>query len=79
MTAGVVDELEIVEVEEHHREPATGATGPAERVLEPVEEQRPVRQAGQRIMAGAIGERLGGELALGDVGDRDRHQTSLSR
>ena len=77
VAAGVVDELEVVEVKEHDRERPTRAAGATEGVLKPVEEQRAVGKARQRIMAGAVGERLGCELAIGDVSDRDRDQAPL--
>ena len=44
---GVVDLLEPVEVDQHHGDVLVAACGAGERVLDPVVEQEPVRQAGQ--------------------------------
>ena len=40
------------------------ALGPGQRVLEPVEEQRPVGQPGQRVVQGLVGQLVLGALAL---------------
>ena len=55
----VVDGLEVVEVEQQHRDHAVGAGRPAERVVDPVHHQRAVGQAGQRVV-----QRLVLELVL---------------
>ena len=46
----VVDQLEPVEVEEQHRGELAPARGALERLLEPVHEQHPVRQARQLVV-----------------------------
>ena len=51
MAVGVVDVLEAVEVEEHHREPAAGAADPAELLVEPLAEEQAVRQPRERVAA----------------------------
>ena len=50
---GVVDRLEVVEVEKQHGQRAERAAVQLERVAEPVGEQRPVGQPGQRVVEGA--------------------------
>ncbi len=55
----VVDHLEVVEVDQQQRHSAAAALVAGHRVLDPVAEQRPVGQAGQRVL-----ERLAGQLAL---------------
>ena len=75
--AGVVDELEIIEIEEQDRDPGSRPPGPRERVLQPVQEQGAVRQAGQRIVAGLVDQLLGGEVALGHVPDRGQRQPAV--
>ena len=67
----VVDELELVEVHEQDGEPSRLPRRPRDRLLEPVLEECPVRQSGQRVV---IREPL--DLALGlearaDVADDD--------
>ena len=55
----VVDRLEPVDVEQQHRRDAAGAVQPGQCLVEPVVEQRPVRQPGQ-----GVGEREPLELGL---------------
>ena len=57
VAADVIDQLEVVEVHEQHRELGARAPGPGQRVLEAVQEQRPVGQPGERIVVGLVGER----------------------
>jgi hypothetical protein len=47
---GVVDGLEAVQVDERHGDRLAAALGPVEGVLEPVEEQCPVGEAGERVV-----------------------------
>ena len=61
---GVVDVLEAVEVEEHHREPAAGAFDPGKLLVEPFPEQEAVRQPRQRVAAEKVLRML---LARGEV------------
>ena len=56
---GVVDGLEVVEVEEQDRRAPGVVAAPAERVAEAVDVQGPVGEAGERV-----GERLPGQLLL---------------
>ena len=51
----VVDRLERVEIEEADREPGAGGRG-REEVGEPLREQRPVRQVGQRVVQRGVAE-----------------------
>ena len=68
----VVDELEAVEVEEQHggAAVAVAAARAAQRLLEPVEEQRPVREPGERVVERAVAEPLDGAAVVGGVADR---------
>ncbi len=50
----VVDGLEVVEVEQHHGEQPAVPHGAAQRVVDPVEHQRTVRQPGQRVVQGLV-------------------------
>ena len=66
----VVDELEAVEVEEEDRGRGgrVGALGAPDRLVEPVQEQHAVREAGERVVQRVVLEALLGPLAVGDVG-----------
>ena len=64
----VVDQLEVVEVEEQDRGHERLRRA-AERVLEPVEEQHAVRQAGERVVERAVADLVLGGLALERVGE----------
>ena len=63
----VVHELEVVEVDEEHGGARAGPAGPGQDELQVLVEHRPVREAGQRIVVGQVGEPILGALALGDV------------
>jgi hypothetical protein len=66
----VVDALEAIDVEVQHRERqgvAGLALGPPEQVLDPVHEQGPVGQVGERVVQAMALELLGDALVLGDV------------
>ena len=67
MAERVVHRLEVIEVEEEHRHalrvPATSAEG----VLEPIDEQLPVRKARQRVVKRLAGQLLFELLPLADV------------
>ena len=56
MAERVVDLLEVVEVEEEDGEALLRGRAGVERVLEPVDEQRAVREVGQRVVERAVGE-----------------------
>ena len=68
----VVDELEAVEVEEQHggAAVAVAAARAPQRLLEPVEEQRPVREPGERVVERAVAEPLDRAAVVGGVADR---------
>ena len=67
----VVDVLEAVDVEEEDREHgALAAPGAGDGEREAVHEQRSIRQPGQRVVEGLLGELLLEALAVGDVGLR---------
>ena len=59
----VVDRLEAVEVEDHHRDQALVAPRPGERALEPVLEQRAVGEPGQLVVLRQAAELLGAGAA----------------
>ena len=63
----VVDVLESVEVEEDHGRIGAGAGSATQRVLDPVPEQCPVRESGQRVVEGLVRQLVLGQLAVGDV------------
>jgi hypothetical protein len=64
---GVVDQLEAVQVDEHHRELGLLALGLDHGQAEPVLEQDAVRQVGQDVVVGLVGDDFLGALAVGDV------------
>jgi hypothetical protein len=63
----VVDVLEPVEVEEEHRDRLATAGLARDGVLDPVGEQRAVRQPGELVVERPVGELVLERLALGDV------------
>ena len=77
MAQGVVDDLEVVEVEEQHDGQRVGAWG-EEAVVDLLAEQGPVGEAGQRIVMGLMAELLLEARQLGErllelpVLERDR-------
>src|SRR5947209_19441636 len=74
MTEPVVDGLEVVEVDEHHRDTCARTTAAKARLIEPVEEQRTVREFREIVAEDALLE-LTRKLALhGHVAHRD-HET----
>ncbi len=70
----VVDGLEAVEVEDDHADRAAVAGLPGKSVLEPVGEQRPVGELGQRVMERAVPKLALETVAFGDVLDRGEHR-----
>ena len=50
MAQGVVDVLEVVEIDEQRGPDRAVATTTGEQLIDPVDDQRPVGQAGQRIV-----------------------------
>ena len=65
----VVDRLEAVEVEEQHGQRGVLALQPADRVVEAVEEQHAVGQAGQRVVQRLVEQQLLGALADEELAD----------
>ena len=65
---GVVDLLELVEVDQDDREQAAVAPAARHRLAQAVLEQEPVGQAGQRVVLGEMQHAGFGPLAFGDVG-----------
>lgn len=66
MVVGVVDRLEVVEVEERHGERSSRAFGAAQRPAEELVEKSPVGEPGEWVAGGLVGE-LG--LQGSDLGD----------
>ena len=64
---GVVDVLEIPQVQAHRRHSAMMARGLEQPLAQPVEQQRPVGQVGEFVMVGEILEPGVCPDALGDV------------
>jgi len=55
---GVVDELEVVDVQEQHRDAAPVPPAACQRVVQAVAQQLAVGQAGQRIVQGLVAQRV---------------------
>ena len=67
MAEGVVDSFEFLQVEDHHAQHALVTLGPLHLLGEPVLQQRPVGQPGERVVQGLMTQRLFDALALGRV------------
>src|SRR5439155_9936461 len=63
----VVDRLEVVQVEEHDGEAGALAPAASERVANPLDEQRPVGEPGDRVVERLVRELLLECAALADV------------
>jgi len=71
----VVHDLEVVQIEEEDGDELVRvADGSRQRVVEPLDEQGAVRQAGQAVIEGLVGEAFLELLAIGDV---DHHAAHL--
>ena len=66
---GVVDGLEVVEVEKKKRDHAAGAVGVGNGLFHPVAEEGPVGQLGERVLVGEDMDALFGDPAVGDVAE----------
>ena len=77
----VVDDLEAVEVEEQHRRAALGvvALGAPDRLVEAVDEQHAVREAGERVVQRVVLQAALGLAAVGDVGGGADDRASRGR
>ena len=58
MAEAVIDDLEAVDIEEDDADPFFMTLRPFQTVVEPVHEEGAIRQIGERIVEGLIGERL---------------------
>ena len=67
VAAGVVDQLEAVDVEEEEGDVGAVPTGPGQCLFEVVEELRPVGQAGERVVQGPVGPSRLDLAAVGHV------------
>ncbi len=70
MTESVVHGLEVVDVHEQDGDRIRSTFGLTQSEVEAVEEQRPIREPGQRVVQSLIGEVGFGLLAVGDVQHR---------
>ena len=74
---GVVDVLEHVEVDEQDGRPGLPALGARERMLEPIDEQQPVRKTRERVVERLVQRVLDrlrvGEREAGVLGEGDEH------
>ena len=69
VTEPVVDGLEVVQVEEDHRDPGSGAPEAGERMLHAILEQCAVREPGEPVVESLVMELLQEPDALGHVAD----------
>ena len=68
----VVDVLEVVEIQEHHRDVAPRAPGQRQRVLDAIAKQVAIGEPRQRIVEGQLAQLLLEALALADVAEVQR-------
>ena len=74
MGEGVVDELEAVEVEEQDRAARAGITlGALQDLIDPVDEERAVGQAGEGVVQGVVLQAQLRDAPVGDVRQRAGH------
>ena len=73
MAERIVDELELVEVGEQHRDRAAVAPAARERALEAVERERAVRQGRERVVQRAVAHLGLDEVAVDRARDDVRH------
>src|SRR5207245_4215535 len=72
MAEGIIDVLEVVEVEEHDRHRALAALGEGQRVLHAIAEQIAVGEQRQGIVERQLPQLLLERLALADVAEIER-------
>ena len=78
MAESVVDRLEVVEIHEEDTHRLLVASPDLHQLCGPVQEQRPVRQAGERVMQRLISKLRLKFLAIGDVRHHDADADQLS-
>ena len=69
VSLGVVECLEIIEIDEQQRTLTFIANTARQRVLQPIHQQPPVRQPGERVVKGQIANLLFRFLALRNIGE----------
>ena len=74
----VVDWFEVVQVQEHDRHDQATAAGVREGLVDPVRQQAPVREAGERIVIRQVPDGLLGMLPLDGVQDRADDKVSVA-
>ena len=78
MTEAVVHLLEAVQVDEQHGQDVTGPRRPGQRLIEPIAEQRAVREAGEAVVEGLVGELLLEPHSLGHVSGVEDHAADVA-
>ncbi len=71
VTAGVVDDLELIEVHVQQHVLAFAALGVGDRVLETHVEFATIDEPGERVVAGLVGQRALEPSLLGDIAEHD--------
>ncbi len=71
MAEVVIDHFEAVDVTEEHGHPAAGASRLEQRMVQVIEEETAIGQAGQRVLEGVAGQLLLERLALRGVTEHD--------
>jgi len=74
VTERVVDKLEPVEIEDEHREPTVV---PVQELLEPLEQDVPVGESREAVVARPMGEGLDGPVPVGHVASDDHDVLDL--
>jgi hypothetical protein len=67
VAVGVVDVLEVVEIDEAHRDPILAAAGQLDGLADAVFQQHPVGQAGEGVVQRHVGDVTFLQVGLGDV------------
>ena len=65
----VVDDLEVIEVQEHHGHRFVSSARPYQRMLEPVKKERAIRQARERVVESLMLESIAQCCSLGDIAE----------
>jgi hypothetical protein len=69
VAVGVVDRLEVIEVDEQQRAVVAMAAAVCQALAQAVEQEAAIGQVGERVDEGEVADRLLGFLAFGDVDD----------
>ena len=77
VTDAVVDALELVEVDAHHREALAGGGRFAARFFEQLQQVLAVRQLGQRIEERQLADAIGGAMPFGHVAQHQQQAAAV--